>query len=146
MIIKYKFSTGEVTEVEVSDEIGTVILDSRREEHANNERHRYHTAFSLDDMTYEDKDYFSADDNPEKALMRKESAKQRSGLHHGRNVCRIGQEAQQPGGIQGYLPQGTDFPAGGDCPHPGRAGHWNGFCTSHGSDLLLSVQRGREHY
>ena len=57
MIIKYKFATGEVTEVEVSDEIGTVILDSRREEHANSERHRYHTAFSLDDMTYEDKDY-----------------------------------------------------------------------------------------
>ena len=41
MIIKYKFSTGEVTEVEVSEEIGTVILDSRREEHASNERHRY---------------------------------------------------------------------------------------------------------
>lgn len=58
MIIKYKFSTGEVTEVEVSEEIGTVILDSRREEHASNERHRYHTAFSLDDMDYEDKDYF----------------------------------------------------------------------------------------
>lgn len=52
MIIKYKFSTGEVTEVEVSEEIGTVILDSRREEHASNERHRYHTAFSLDDMDY----------------------------------------------------------------------------------------------
>lgn len=51
MIIKYKFATGEVTEVEVSDEIGTVILDSRREEHANNERHRYHTAFSLDDIS-----------------------------------------------------------------------------------------------
>lgn len=80
MIIKYKFATGEVTEVEVSDEIGTVILDSRREEHANNERHRYHTAFSLDDMTYEDKDYFSADDNPEEALMRKESAKQRKAM------------------------------------------------------------------
>ena len=58
----------------------------------------------------------------------------------------LAQEAQQPGGIQGYLPQGTDFPAGGDCPHPGRAGHWNGFCTSHGSDFLLSVQRGREHH
>ncbi len=80
MIIKYKFATGEVTEVEVSDEIGTVILDSRREEHANNERHRYHTAFSLDDMTYEDKDYFSADDNPEEALMRKESAKERKAM------------------------------------------------------------------
>ena len=80
MIIKYKFATGEVTEVEVSDEIGTVILDSRREEHANNERHRYHTAFSLDDMTYEDKYYFFADDNPEEALMRKESAKERKSM------------------------------------------------------------------
>ena len=69
-----------VTEVEVSDEIGTVILDSRREEHANNERHRYHTAFSLDDMTYEDKDYFSAGDNPEEAFMRKEAAKQRKAM------------------------------------------------------------------
>lgn len=48
MIIKYKFAIGKVTEVEVSDEIGTVILDSRREEHADNERHHYHTAFSLD--------------------------------------------------------------------------------------------------
>ena len=75
MIIKYKFSTGEVTEVEVSEEIGTVILDSRREEHASNERHRYHTAFSLDDMDYEDKDYFSAADNPEKAFMEKEFAR-----------------------------------------------------------------------
>lgn len=27
MILKYKFATGEVTEVEVSEEIGTVILD-----------------------------------------------------------------------------------------------------------------------
>ena len=74
MIIKYKFATGEVTEVEVSDEIGTVILDSRREEHANSERHRYHTAFSLD------KDYFSVDDNPEEALMRKEAAKERKAM------------------------------------------------------------------
>lgn len=80
MIIKYKFSTGEVTEVEVSEEIGTVILDSRREEHASNERHRYHTAFSLDDMDYEDKDYFSAADNPEKAFMEKEFAKKREAI------------------------------------------------------------------
>ena len=80
MIIKYKFVTGEMTEVEVSDEIGTVILDSRREEHANNERHRYHTAFSFDDMTYEDKDYFSAAENPEEAFIRKEAAKQRKAM------------------------------------------------------------------
>ena len=68
MIIKYKFSTSEVTEVEVSEvsaEIAEVIYDSRRMEHASNERHRYRTAFSLDDMDYEDKDYFSAADNPD---------------------------------------------------------------------------------
>lgn len=77
MIIKYKFVTGEVTEVEVSDEIGTIILDSRRKEHASNERHRYHAVFSLDDMDYEDKDYFSGVDNPEKAFMEKEFARKR---------------------------------------------------------------------
>ena len=34
MIIKYKFATGEVTEVDVSDEIGAVITASRKAEHA----------------------------------------------------------------------------------------------------------------
>jgi DNA-directed RNA polymerase specialized sigma24 family protein len=80
MKVMYKFTTGEVTEVEVSEEIGTVILDSRREEHASNERHRYHTAFSFDDMDYEDKDYFSAADNPEKAFMQKEFTKKRKAM------------------------------------------------------------------
>lgn len=80
MKVKYKFVTGELTEVEVSDEIGTVILDSRREEHAANERHRYHTAFSLDDMTYEDSEYFSAADNPEKAITEKEFTRNREAM------------------------------------------------------------------
>lgn len=80
MKVTYKFATGEVTEVEVSDEIGTVILDSRRKEHAGNERHRYHTAFSLDDMEYEDKDYFSAADSPEKVFMQKAFDKKRKAM------------------------------------------------------------------
>lgn len=80
MKIKYKFVTGEVTEVEVSEEIGAVIIDSRRKEHADNERHRYHTAFSIDAAEYEDKDYFPADDNPEEVFMRKEAAKQRKAM------------------------------------------------------------------
>lgn len=80
MIVEYKFITGEVTEVEVSDEIGTVILDSRRAEHANNERHRYHAAFSLDAMDYEDKDYFSSDCDPAKVLEEKESAREREDM------------------------------------------------------------------
>ena len=74
MKIKYKFATGEVTEVEVSEEIGTVILDSRREEHANNERHRYHTAFSFDELGCEDKDYFSSGADPAEALVKAETA------------------------------------------------------------------------
>ena len=34
MKIKYAFLDGTVTEVEVSDEIGAVIIDSRKAEHA----------------------------------------------------------------------------------------------------------------
>lgn len=60
MKIKYEFANGEVTEVDVSGEIGTVILESRRAEHANNERHRYHAAFSVDDMEYDDAKFASS--------------------------------------------------------------------------------------
>lgn len=77
MKIKYKFADGETTEVEVSEEIGTVILNSRREEHAGNERQRYHTSFSLDDMEYEDKDFFSSDANPEESVIENSFAKKR---------------------------------------------------------------------
>lgn len=77
MIIKYKFATGEVTEVEVSEEIGTVILESRRKEHADNERERYHRAFSIDDAEYEDKDYFSSGDDPESRFIADENARER---------------------------------------------------------------------
>lgn len=38
MKIKYAFLDGTVTEVEVSDEIGAVIIDSRKAEHAQDER------------------------------------------------------------------------------------------------------------
>lgn len=80
MIIKYRFDNGEETEVEVSDEIGTVILNLRRAEHVNNEKHRYHAAYSLDDKNCEDKDYFASDDDPEAAVMEKESAKERKSM------------------------------------------------------------------
>ena len=53
MFIKYIFVTGEKVVIEVPDDIGIVIQDSRRAEHANNERHRYHTAFSLNNAKYE---------------------------------------------------------------------------------------------
>ena len=47
-ILHYEFVTGESVNITVSAEIAEVIYDSRRMEHASNERSRYHTAFSLD--------------------------------------------------------------------------------------------------
>ena len=63
MIIKYKFATGEITEVEVSDEIGAVITASRKAEHALEERNRYH-CYSLDAIDYEGLEYGECDEYP----------------------------------------------------------------------------------
>ena len=53
MKIKYAFLDGATTEVEVSEEIGTVIIDSRKAEHAQDERQRYHCPYSYDAIDYE---------------------------------------------------------------------------------------------
>ena len=58
MKIKYEFSTGEVTEVEVSEEIGAVIIDSRRKEENLARKERYH-CYSLESIDYEGKEYAS---------------------------------------------------------------------------------------
>lgn len=42
MTVKYKFADGTVSEVEVSEEIGTYIMDSRRKESSANRKERYH--------------------------------------------------------------------------------------------------------
>lgn len=47
MKVKYEFDNGEVTEVEVSEEIGAMIIDSRREEESGNRKERRH-CYSLD--------------------------------------------------------------------------------------------------
>ena len=51
-VIRYEFATGEIVQVEVTDEIAEFICESRRMEHANNERTRYHAAFSMDSDDY----------------------------------------------------------------------------------------------
>lgn len=63
MKIKYTFATGEVAEVEVSNEIGTVITASRKTEHALEERNRYH-CYSLDAIDYEGLEYGKCDEYP----------------------------------------------------------------------------------
>ena len=52
MKIKYTFDNGETSEVEVSEEIGNLILESRREESNLDRKQRYHCV-SLDAFDYE---------------------------------------------------------------------------------------------
>lgn len=60
MNIKYEFDNGEITEVEVSKEIGAVVIDSRRDEESGNRKERRH-CYSLDAITYESKEYGTPD-------------------------------------------------------------------------------------
>lgn len=68
MKINYTFINGETSEVEVSEEIGSVILDSRREENNLDRKERSH-CYSLDAAVYEGLDYAAAD-TPETILER----------------------------------------------------------------------------
>lgn len=66
MKINYTFATGETSEVEVTEEIGNVILDSRREESNLDRKERFH-CYSLDAADFEGEDY-ADEDTPETAL------------------------------------------------------------------------------
>ena len=63
MKINYTFNNGENSEVEVSEEIGAVILESRKKEE-NMERNRRRRCYSLDCMDFEGED-FSDERTPE---------------------------------------------------------------------------------
>lgn len=56
MLIRYIFADGSVTEVEVADDIGNVILNSRREEAAADRKEHRH-CYSLDAIQYEGAEY-----------------------------------------------------------------------------------------
>lgn len=66
MKINYTFANGEVSEVEVNEEIGNVILDSRREENNLDRKERYH-CYSMDAAKYEGEEY-ADQETPESAL------------------------------------------------------------------------------
>lgn len=66
MKINYTFANGETSDVEVSEEIGTMILDSRREESNLDRKERYH-CYSLDAAAFESEDYADGD-TPETEL------------------------------------------------------------------------------
>ena len=60
MKIKYTFANGEVSEVEVSEEIGAVIIDSRRKEENQARKERYH-CYSYDAIDYEGEEFADPD-------------------------------------------------------------------------------------
>lgn len=73
MKIKYTFANGDVSEVEVSEEVGTVIVDSRRKEENQARKERYH-CYSYDAIEYEGEE-FADPDTPESLLERDELSK-----------------------------------------------------------------------
>ena len=68
MKINYTFANGETSDVEVREEIGNLILDSRREESNQDRKERYH-CYSLDAAEYEGEDYADGS-TPEMELFR----------------------------------------------------------------------------
>jgi len=79
MKIKYVFANGDVSEVEVSEEIGAIVIDSRKAEHAQQEKERYH-CYSLDAIDFEGAEYGRCDDYSEDDA-EAETARHRAILH-----------------------------------------------------------------
>ena len=61
MIVTYRFADGETSQVEVSDESGTMIIESRREEESAERDARRH-CWSIDALSYEGEDYGVTDE------------------------------------------------------------------------------------
>lgn len=57
MKIKYEFANGDVCEVEVTSEIGSVIIESRKAEQAADRRCRYHSPYSIEALDFEGIEY-----------------------------------------------------------------------------------------
>lgn len=68
MKIKYEFINGETTEIEVDENIGTFILDSRRDEENLARKERYHCYSS--DVAWEGEEYADPD-TPESLMFQK---------------------------------------------------------------------------
>jgi RNA polymerase sigma-70 factor (ECF subfamily) len=69
MRIEYEFVTGEVSEIEVEDSIGEVLLDFDRQER-NNDRRETRRHMSLDGMDFEGEWFVSAEDTEGDVLYR----------------------------------------------------------------------------
>ena len=68
MKIKYEFADGTVSEVEVEESIGAVIIESRRKEDNLARKERYH-CYSMDSVQFEGAEY-GTEETPETQMER----------------------------------------------------------------------------
>ena len=74
MKISYEFVTGEVSEVEVDERLGGMLLDLDRQQY-NNDQKATRRHFSLDGMDYEGEQFASAEDTEREAVRREDMAR-----------------------------------------------------------------------
>ena len=74
MKISYEFVTGEVSEVEVDERLGGMLLDLDRQQY-NNDQKETRRHFSLDGMDYEGEQFASAEDTEREAVRREDMAR-----------------------------------------------------------------------
>jgi len=74
MLVKYSFVDGEKSEVEVSEELGEMILDMERKASNLDRKERYH-CYSIDAAVYEGSDYASDEDTLSDIITREDNDK-----------------------------------------------------------------------
>ena len=74
MKIQYESVTKKVTEIDVDEIFGTVILDSRKVENANDQFEYRHSPYHLGSLDYDGKEYATAD-TPESQTVASEYSK-----------------------------------------------------------------------
>ena len=74
MKISYEFVTGEVSEVEVDERLGGMLLDLDRQQY-NNDQKETRRHVSLDGMDYEGEMFVSAEDTEREAERREDMAR-----------------------------------------------------------------------
>ena len=74
MKISYEFVTGEVSEVEVDERLGGMLLDLDRQQE-NNDQKETRRHFSLNGMDYEGELFASAEDTEGEAVRREDMAR-----------------------------------------------------------------------
>ena len=74
MKIRYEFVNGEVSEIEVDDSLGELLVDFDRQQY-NNDHKETHRHVSLDGMDYEGELFVSAEDTEGELLRREDTAR-----------------------------------------------------------------------